>query len=219
MAIEKISFQKNPNIGLYGFSTDKLCFLGGSVKEKVIKTIEKSLGVPVIKASMLGTPLVGIFAAGNSKGVIVSDTVFEKEIDSVQKHTDVLVVETNFTALGNLILCNDHGCIISGEIEDHRNDIKKFLGVPVRVGTIAGMDLVGSLAVATNKGCLAYKMIETKEAGMIGKTLNVNVDVGSVNFGNYWVKSGIIANSSGLLAGEQTSGPELGICSETFGFL
>ncbi len=219
MGVERLRFRRNPNIGLYGFSNEKSCFLGRVLKKTMRDKISEALGTPVISGTMMGTSLAGIFSAGNSKGIIVSDKLFENEIKALEKQTSVLTLKTSFTALGNLILCNDHGCIISEEIKKHSGKISDFLGVPVKTGTIAGMDLVGSLALATNKGCLAYKMIETSEAKAIGKVLKVGVDVGSVNFGNYWVRSGIIANSRGAVVGEQTSGPELGIIAETLGFV
>ncbi len=150
---------------------------------------------------------------------MISDRIYNEEIEEMQRNFDVLVLETKHTAFGNLILSNDKGCIISKDLKFHRKDIRDFLGVDTRIGTIGGIDLVGSLGICNSNGCLVHKWVTEKEKELIEKTLDVNVSPGSVNFGNPWIKSGLIVNSNGFLAGDQTSGPELGLISETLGFV
>ncbi len=219
MKFAKLDFQKDPNIGLFAFATDKFCLVNRFVRKKDVKLIKSVLKVPVYQTSVLGTGLIGIFTAGNSQGIVISDRIYSEEIEEMQRNFDVLVLETKHTALGNLILANDSGCIVSRELEKFRKDIRDFLGVETRVGTIGGMDLVGSLGVCNSKGCLVHKEANEKEKKLIGRILDVVVSPGSVNFGNPWVKSGLIVNSNGFLAGEQTSGPELGLIAETLGFV
>lgn len=219
MKFAKLNFQKNPNIGLFSFATDKFCLVNRFAPKKDSDLMGRVLKVPVYRISVLGTGLIGIFTSGNSRGIIISDRIYSEEIEEMQRNFDVLVLETKHTALGNLILANDKGCLVSGDLEKFRKDIRDFLGVNTRVGTIGGMDLVGSLAICNSTGCLVHKWIKEKERKLIEKTLGVPASPGSVNFGNSWVKSGIIVNSNGLLAGDQTSGPELGIASETFGLV
>ncbi|MCD6591150.1 MAG: translation initiation factor IF-6 [Candidatus Aenigmarchaeota archaeon] len=219
MKIARLDFHKDPNIGLFSVVTDEFCIVNNFVNESKIKIIKKVLKTPVFQASMLGTGLLGIFMAGNSRGLLVSSRVHDKEIETLKKKLDVLVLDTKHTAMGNMILCNNNGCIISKDLEKYRKDIKYFLGVETRVGTIGGMNLVGSLGVCNSRGCLVHKDINKKEKNLLEKVLDVPVSAGTVNFGNPWVKSGILANSFGCLVGSQTSGPELGIISEALGFL
>ncbi|MEE9322992.1 MAG: translation initiation factor IF-6 [Candidatus Aenigmarchaeota archaeon] len=219
MKIAKLNFKKDPNIGLFSFATDKFCLVNRFVRKKDTNLIKNVLKVPVYQTSVLGTGLIGIFTAGNSQGIVISDRIYNEEIEEMQRNFDVLVLETKHTAFGNLILSNDKGCIVSNDLEKHRKDIRNFLGVETRVGTIGGMDLVGSLAICNSNGCLVHKWITEKERKFIEKILGVTVSPGSVNFGNPWIKSGMIVNSNGFLSGDQTSGPELGLASETFGFV
>jgi translation initiation factor 6 len=219
MKISKLDFQRNPNIGLFGFATDSFCMLHRIVKKRNLELLEKTLKVRIVQSNFLGTSMAGIFLTGNSKGVVLSDRLYEDEISHIRKQTDALVLETRHTALGNLVLMNDKGIIISGEIKKHGKAIGKFFDLPVHVGTISGEPLVGSLGIANNKGCLVHKNIRGSEKKAIEKTLGVPVMQGTVNFGNPWVKSGIIANSSGLLMGYLTSGPEMGIVAEALGFV
>jgi translation initiation factor 6 len=219
MKFSKLNFQKDPNIGLFSFASDNFCLVNRFLRKKDIKLIKNVLKVQVYQTSVLGTGLIGIFTTGNSKGIVISDRIYNEEIEEMQRNFDVLVLETKHTAFGNLILTNDNGCIVSKDLEKLRKDIRDFLGVETRVGSIGGMDLVGSLAVCNSNGCLVHKSITGKEKKLIERILDVPVSLGTVNFGNPWVKSGLIVNSNGFLAGDQTSGPELGIVTETLGFI
>jgi translation initiation factor 6 len=219
MRVSKLEFQKNPNIGLFGFATDSKCFLGRHVSKKSEDLARDVLKTEIVRTDVLGTNLAGVFLAGNSKGVIASDRLYKEELDNLKKKTGLLILETKYTALGNLILMNDNGIIISESLKDHKEAIKKFFGLPVETGSVCGLDLVGSLALATNRGCLVHKDVSSKEANLLEKVLKVGVMPGSVNFGNPWIRSGIISNSRGLLFGNQTSGPEMGIITEALGFV
>lgn len=219
MKIAKLNFQKDPNIGLFSFATDNFCLTNRFTRKKDLNLISKVLNVPVYQTSVLGTGLIGIFTGGNSRGIVISDRIYSEEIEEMQRNFDVLLLETKHTALGNLILANDKGCIISRKLKSYRKDIRDFLETDTRVGTIGGIDLVGSLGVCNSKGCLVHKWVTEKEKELIEKTLDVNVSPGSVNFGNPWVKSGLVVNSNGFLVGDQTTGPELGLMSQIFGFV
>lgn len=219
MKIAQLHFRGNPNIGLFALANDGFCLTNVFISGKKAELMERVLKVPVYRTSVLGTGLVGIFAGGNSRGVIISDRIHADEIKRMGKDLNVLTLNTKHTAMGNLILSNDKGCVISEKLENHRERIGRFLGVKTEVGTVGGMELVGSLAACNSKGCVAYKGIGEKEKKTLEKTLGVPVHQGSVNFGNQWISSGVLANSNGMLMGKQTSGPEMGILSEAFGFV
>lgn len=219
MKFSTLNFENNPHVGLFAFATDRFCIVQKYIRKKDAKLMQSVLKVPVYEASALRTGFLGIFAAGNSSGVIVSDRLEEDEIRQLKASVDVLVLETRHTAVGNLMLANDTGCIISKELEGHMKEISEFLGVETRVGTIAGMDIVGSLAVCNSRGCLVHKAISERERKLVEKTLGVPVMPGSVNFGNQWIRSGLIANSNGFIAGDHASGPELGLAAEALGFV
>jgi translation initiation factor 6 len=113
---------------------------------------------------------------------------------------------------------NDNGIVIPPTLKRLQNQLEKFFGLPCNITTIAGLNPLGSLGIATNKGVLVHPQITDKEAKMIERTLEVPLDVGTVNFGSPYPGSGIIANSHGFVAGTSTSGIELGRIAETFGF-
>ncbi len=201
-------FLGDPNLGLFGFATDKYCLLGEGLKH--YNEIEDVLGVKVIKTRILGTNLVGIFSAGNSKGVVVPSLAYDYEIENLRKELNVLVLESEYTALGNLILVNDNGCVLSPLLKKHKEELEKFFGVKCRVMKITKLNVVGSAAIANRHGCLVHPNTTDEEGEIIKKILKVkNVDVGTANFGSPFIGAGIIANSKGFLTSYHTTGPEM----------
>lgn len=212
----KTSVRGDPNIGLYGFATDRYAFFGADPENRA----KEILGVKIVASTAMHTDFAGMFAAGNSSGIVVPEILEEYELPRIRRHfKDVLILETKYTALGNLILLNDKGIIISPLLRKHKNAVERFFGLNAEVTAIAGINLVGSVAIATNKGCLVHPKIREKEASIVERALDVQLNVGTVNFGSRFVKSGIIANSRGFLVSKGSSGSELGRINEALGFL
>lgn len=217
MSFFQANINGDPNIGLYGFATDNYCFVGASGKIK--ERFNRALKVRIFSCPAMNTDFAGLFVAGNSHGVIAPKILEEYELDRIKKIFNVLVLDSDFSAIGNLVLMNDHGIILSPLIRKHKNKIEKFFSLQCAVSGIAGTSVVGSAAVATNRGCLAHPKIREREIGLIEDVLRVKVEIGTVNFGSSFVKSGIIANSHGFIASTASSGPELGRINEALGFL
>ncbi len=216
--IDKLAFSNDPNIGLYAFATDGYCLVGEVMKKEADK-LHEALNVKIIQNKISGTDLPGIFCAGNSNGILVPEIIRNRELESLKKQANVLVLEGRHTALGNLVLANDKGCLISEKLAYQKNKIQDFLGVKTEISTIFGIDLVGTYGAANNKGCLTAKNITEHEQRVLEDVLKVKSGPATVNFGYSYVKSGVITNSSGLLVGFQTSGPELERISDILGFV
>ena len=134
---------------------------------------------------------------------------------------DVVIelIEDNHNALGNLIVCNDKGAVASRSLRHHFDTISRVLKVPVVEGSVMDNDLVGSLCIATNKGFMIAIDAEEPDYESFKNNLKVNGDIGSINFGGIFVKSGIVANSNGVFVGKMSTGPELGRVDESLGFV
>lgn len=213
MALEQTDYEGNENIGFYGIVNDQYTLLARKFKHYDVfdDCTHIRLG---------GTNLIGLFAAGNSNGIIVPDIIEDHEASQLEEHgIEYLVVDSNYTAMGNLILCNDTGCIISKNLADQRDRIADFLDVPVETGTVASLNIPGSCGVATNKGVLLHRETSEDELEHVESVLGVDGDIGSVNFGSPYVHSGILANSEHLLIGNNTTGPELQRVQDALGFL
>jgi len=215
MSILRTNFLGDPNIGLYGFATDKYCMLGIKHKPDKLKALDVKLNI----STAMNSSLPSLFIAGNSFGIAVPALMELYELRHLEKLFNVLVLDTDYTAIGNLVLLNDKGAVLSPLLRKHKGDIKNFFGIPCEVSKVAGTVVTGSAAITTNRGCLVHPKVKEDEKKLIEETLQVKVDIGTVNFGSPFVKSGIIANSKGLVVSEACSGPELGRITETLGFV
>ncbi|MCS7098812.1 MAG: translation initiation factor IF-6, partial [Sulfolobales archaeon] len=75
--------------------------------------------------------------------------------------------------------------------------------------SIANIPTVGSAAVVTDKGGLVHPNASEEELRKLSEFFGVEFDVGTVNFGIGFVRSGLVANNYGVLVGELTTGPEI----------
>lgn len=213
----RTNFNGDPNIGMYGFATDKYCFLGANVQQSLLQRVRKTLKTEIISSTISGTELTGLFAMGNSNGIILSKIIEDYEVKKLKENgLNLKVINSNETALGNLILCNDKGCLISGSLKKFQKEISDVLGCEVEIGKIANLDIVGSCGIASNIGCLCHREAREKELKKIEEILKVKVDVGSVTYGTPYVRSGIIVNSNGVLVSDPTTGAEIGRIGEVF---
>lgn len=218
MPILRTNFEGDPNIGLYGFATDKYCLLGKEFRNH--KKIEEALGVEVILSRIMDTELTGIFVAGNSSGIIVPYIIDDEELSYLKnKFEKVVVLKSDYSALGNLILMNDNGIVLSQLLKREKGNLQNKFGIKCAVSKIARINVVGSVAFTTNKGCLTHPRLKKDERIIIEETLGIKSNISTVSFGSPFVKSGIVANSKGLVVSESSSGPELGRITETLGFV
>lgn len=223
--IAPTTFHGDPNVGIFFFANENLCLAPISLDKKNNEKIEKSLKVKVLKVKIVESDLIGIFSAGNSSGLVVSHLVRPHELKKLKKilrkfDVNVSTISSKYSAVGNLILCNDKGAIVSKLISRReRKKLEDVLNVEVLVSTIANLDVVGSCGAATNKGCLLHRNAEKDEIKIVRDVLKVDVDVGTTNFGSPFVGSCIIANSKGALIGERTTPPEIARIMEALNLL
>ncbi len=225
MHVIKSSINGNPNIGLYGFATDKYCLLGNEVPKKTMEEIEEVLSVPVFKLNIAGTSLLGAFLAGNDNNLLVPDIAFDSEIAALKKIAEKIgfnihVIKTDLTALGNNILCNENGCLVNPEFpENVKKQIETSLKIPIKEGNIANIPTVGSVTALNKKGCAIHRDAEDFEVDFINSILDIKCETATVNMGNPFLRSGILVNTNGFIIGNISGGPEVTYLDEIFGFI
>ena len=218
--IGRLNFNGDPNLGLFTISTEELCIAGNTIIKNDLKEIGEILGVEVIEFKIANSELVGLFSTANKNGIVLPINCKDSEVKLFKKiGLNVVKVKIKQTALGNLILLNDNGCIIPEEISKIKPKLEDCFGVPVEMGTIAGLSIVGSCAIATNRGILAHINCSEEEMELLESVLKVKGDIGTVSFGSPFVGAGIVANSKGFLIPEETTGPELQRTDEALGFI
>jgi len=211
----------SPNIGVYCFSNESLAIMPSGTPQKKIERFKQCLGVEVCTTNMGGSRLVGVLVAANSHGIILPHIVHEHELEAIEKTGGMKICglkDERKTAFGNLILVNDYGAIVDPRFSPAIvRELSDVFDVEVIKGEINGLPYVGALAVATNKGVLAHPKTKEEEKKVIEEALKVPVELGTVNGGVPYIKSGLLANSRGAVAGSSTLGSELMAITQMIG--
>ena len=145
----------SPNIGVYCFANEKIAIVPPGLTKRKMGQIAETLGVEVCSTTIGGSTLVGALVTGNSNAVLVPHTIREYELSRIVEHANAVVVDSKWTALGNVVLTNDSGALIHPESsEELITAINDELKVKPTFGKLGNLPFVGALAVATNKGAM-----------------------------------------------------------------
>ncbi|OYT67699.1 MAG: translation initiation factor 6 [Candidatus Wolframiiraptor sp. EX4484-121] len=215
------TFFGSAEIGLFAVPTEDICLVPPRLKLRQKRLIQEVLEVKVIPTTLAGSILLSTMAAGNSNGLILSRMVLDEEVEKIRRSAgdiNIGVLESKYTAVGNLILANDKAALISSILPRKAEKlIQDILGVEVVKGRIANRSYVGSLAIVTNEGGLVYAGVSEDEERWLSEIFKVTILPGTVNDGVKFVRSGIIANSKGAVIGSVTTGPEMMTISRALG--
>jgi translation initiation factor 6 len=215
----KLNISGTSVLGVFAKCTEEFVFVPHDTEDETIQELELSLGVTGVRTSVGGSSVVGSLINANSNGIIAAGFILEKEIRKLRKNTKAARLSGELNAAGNVILTNDTAALVHPDISDRYIDvIKKTLGVEVRKGTIGGLKTVGMAGIATNKGVLVHPKATGNEIGILEELFNLPVDIGTINFGSPLVGSGLLANSKGYVAGEDTTGPEIARIEDALGY-
>ncbi len=127
------------------------------------------------------------------------------------------ILETKETAVGNLILSNDKGAILSPILSDEKEVIEDALGVETVVSTIGNHNYVGSVARANNTGCLVHKEAKEDDITLIKDLLKVDLRMTTLNRGVSYIGACIAVNDKGAIVGESTTGIEISYIEDIMG--
>lgn len=218
MEITRMSFFGNSNIGVYAYTNSKILVLppgiGSSDQREMIEVLKVK---GVIESRIAGTVLNGVFIAGNDNAIILPRIIFDDELESLRKQVreqgiDIVpyVSGSRFTALGNLLVCNNKGCIASTLFErDVVRDLSSVLGVEIVQLPLLNLEIPGSLLVVNDQGGVVHPDASDGDLKTIEGILKVRVERATVNAGIPFVKSGLLANNHGIIVGGNTTGPEI----------
>ncbi len=203
----------NPNIGVFAAANEEAALVAGDADPGFVRDLETVLGVETMLTSVSGSFVVGSLVAMNSNGVAVSGLAETDEVERIRNFVekDVCLLSGRLNAAGNNVAVNDYGCIANPSLSDTAvSELSDVFGVECVRAPLAGIDTVGSVCVATNKGCICHPDVTEEEIELIENLLKVHPVRTTVNHGVDFLGSGIIANSKGALVGDQTMPLELG---------
>jgi translation initiation factor 6 len=218
----RTAFTGSPYVGVFARATDGCLLVRPDLDDDLRQSCETELDVPAVPTTVGGSGTVGALATGNSNGLLVSSRATDRERERIAERVDLPVTELpgKINAAGNVVLANDAGAYVHPDLSrDAEQVVKDGLDVPVRRGNIAGVQTVGTAAVATNKGVLCHPKATDEELDELEEVLKVPADIGTINYGDPLVGSGLVANGSGYIVGERTTGPELGRIESTLGYV
>ena len=220
-------FSGIPTLGVLALTTEEITLLPIFLDKDDVNEISEILNTKCLQINIGGSCLVGSLAVANKYGILLPKIVDKDELAEIKKFLNdnnldltVEIIKSKNTALGNLILTNDKGALISTELKEFKKDIEDVLNVEVEVGTIAELPTVGSNAVVTNRGCLTHPLVDDDELEFLKGLFKVEyIGKGTANKGTTSVGACIIANSKGAIVGGDTTGPELLMIEDALGLI
>ena len=219
MDIIKYDVYRGPNIGIYINVNDKYVLIPMGFAESKAEKLAKYLQVQYVYISVANTRLLGALAVMNNKGILLPKTAYESEYNTLKKETDleVGVLDSKYTALGNVICANDKGAIVSPWLSrDDVTRISDVLGVEVLQKRIAGYNQTGAVIVANNSGAVIHPEANEEDMKTFANILGVKIEHSTINAGIPYVTSGILANNNCVVVGTLTTGPEIMMLTRAF---
>ena len=223
MGLRRLKIFGGDHVGLYIKASNSYILYHSSIPKKKINVLEEELRVPAIPIYLINTLITSPFIAGNGSGVVLphlfEDYAREELVKALKKlDINVDVLENRYTSLGNLVLANDRGAIVSPILPiSSRKVIAETLDIEVVTTTIGRFSYVGSLGVSNNNGVLIAPVVKEDEMKIIEDVLKVSIYPGTINGGVEFISSGVVANDRGVVVGTATTGRELMVISQAFG--
>jgi len=222
MAI-RAQFENSSEIGCFAKLTNSYCLVanGGSQNFYSIFESELSDKIKVIHCNIADVRIVGRLSVGNRKGLLVPDTTSDQELqhlrNSLPDNVKIERIEEKLSALGNVILANDHVALVHPDIDKETEEIvADVLGVEVFRQSIAGQSLVGSYAAISNRGGIVHPRATKEEQKELSNLLQIPITTGTVNRGSPVIGSGLIVNDWIAFCGTETTATEIGVIENIF---
>lgn len=219
--LKRIDIIGNPNVGVFILATDDVAIVPYNLLDEKMDIIKEALEVDVIKSSIAGSNLIGSLAVANSNGIVVTPHALDREIKQLEDlGLNVAKIPGTYTAVGNIVACNDKGAIVSPFLDEDAIDVlSTTLDVDVEATSMVGSDIIGSLITVTNRGFLMGKNATESEVDFARDVFGVEGDVGTVGRGISLVGACCLSNSNGAIVAKESTGPEMARVEESLGFL
>ena len=219
MDVIKFDVYRGPNIGIYINTNDDFVLLPMGFAQNKAEKLGEYLKAEVVYGSVANTRLLGALMVMNNNGILLPKTAYIDEYEFLKKETkmEVGVLDSKYTALGNVICANDKGAIVSPWLSKQDcNTIEQVLGVEVLQKRIAGFNQVGAVMVANNSGAAIHPEADEEDMKEFANIMGVRVEQTTINNGVPYVMSGILVNDKMVVVGSMTSGPEIMMLTRAF---
>jgi translation initiation factor 6 len=215
-----ITFAGDPNIGVFARVVGDIVIIPPESPEEFKAAVSAALDAKLVETTIQGSSIIGSLVAGNSRGLVVSGLATDEEVEILLEHREVLLLNECMNAAGNVIMANDSFVAVHPDMpQEMGKEIAEFLGVEMIYLTLGGVKTIGMAGVATNKGVIVHPRATAREISHLEEVAKVPVGTGTINMGSALIGTGLLVNEKGYIAGNATSGFELGRIEDVFGFL
>ncbi|MFB5612220.1 MAG: translation initiation factor 6, partial [Nitrosarchaeum sp.] len=152
-------------------------------------------------------------------GILLPTTAYMDEYEFLKKETkmEIGVLDSKYTALGNVICANDKGAIVSPWLsKEDCQTIEQVLGVEVLQKRISGFNQTGAVMVANNSGAAIHPEADEEDMKIFANVMGVKIEQTTINNGIPYVMSGMLVNNHSVVVGSMTSGPEIMMLTRAF---
>ncbi|MHB1830712.1 MAG: translation initiation factor IF-6 [Candidatus Micrarchaeaceae archaeon] len=212
MKTVKATIGNNSYIGAFAVATDSFVLITDTSTHTERSIIEDNLGVKSIGMTIDGSGLIGVYAVGNSKGILLPEMAGQKEIAKLKSalpDVEISTMQTSLNALKNNILANDKIAFVNNEYNKYETDrISDVLGVEVVKKQIGLYDTIGANNILTNKGAVLNNTASDEDIAFMKGRIS-SVSQSTANLGSSSIGLCVLANSNGLVVGNQTTGFEM----------
>ncbi len=212
MNLLKRNINGNSYVGAFSSSSEDITLISRGVSTKDEAIIRETLGTEVFRISVSGSNLVGIYSVLNSNGILLPEMIYTEEMKELNNLKDKLrigMLKSDMNALGNNILANDKIAIINPNFQRAEAEvIADVLDVEIIRMAVGGYETVGANNILTNNGMVLNNFASDSEIEE-AKSLADNVSQSTANLGSVFIGLASVANTKGLMVGEDTTGFEL----------
>jgi translation initiation factor 6 len=214
MEAAKYKIMGSDYVGVYATASDDFVFAGMGLTSNAKEMIAKTLGVRCIEASVSGSDLLGLFSRLNSNGILLSNMTLDHELEAIKKMElggiNVGILDSDLNAIGSNVLANDKIAIINTDYTDESaTQIGDILGVEVVKAQMDGFKTVGANNILTNTGLVINNRGTAQEEKEWNDLTGFTSARTTANTGGLSIGLAVIANSTAVIAGDNTTGFEL----------
>ncbi len=208
----------NPYIGVYCAASDEFAIVSDTTDPRAIRELAETLDVDVVRTVIGGASVVGSLVAMNSNGIVVSNFVEKQELARLPKGLRVAEMEEKFNAAGNNVLVNDRAALVHPRVASKTvKMLEDALDVEVQRGSVAGIETVGSVCIATSKGVVCHPKATDDELRLLSQLFKAPATVATLNYGTPYLGACAVANSKGAYVGSRSTPIELGRLEDGLG--
>ncbi|RWS23440.1 eukaryotic translation initiation factor 6-like protein [Leptotrombidium deliense] len=219
----RVQFEGNDEIGAFTRLTNSYCLLGISANSNYFSVFESELSevIPVVNASIGGTRIIGRLCVGNRHGLLVPSMTTDEELQHIRNSLPDTIqirrIEEKFSALGNIIACNDYIALIHPDIDEESKEIiGDVLNVEPFAHSIGTHLLVGSYSAFNNKGGIVSPNVKVEEIDQLSTLLQIPLIASTVNRGSHLVGSGLVVNDYIAFCGYDTTATEINLLENIY---